>query len=522
MNFESPTKPPNDTIEDASTSAEHIPQHGYQLLLGKLELARKYLDAQEQADSDSLDTSVVLSRTFLSDIPELDPQEDLLDEQGEWKINVQELVPNTWIEKTRAEHTTRVINEGLTDQFEYQAFHYRERVHSGAKKIWLSFPGLQAGQEGEEKDPDKLDAHSMIPPEGVGITFYGPSGIAGLSPDQSMECSDRVLAQVQEILKAYPGYEVNVIGFSAGTHLAHYVANQLGEQAQEQVVQNMITVSSGMGIGMGIFSTEVTKPLHDHLYAQGIDRYLYTAAMKGYNQFENTKWIPQGEHFRTFYSPGDKFIPPELEGGSMDYVRFLEDAGIIHSQEESVRAVRPLGLAGDHVSIVGSLILEQKIGKDPYGLGDLDSTHWMVSDHKDTYLDIVESRMANLDDQEMRSLISTILPNRPPEGSLEMRKSGTRMTHELSDNERAVVEVLQRQGLVNVINSGRNYDYVGLTQEGVDKYYKRSVKEFLKEFRADESNSRLPWAPSLVDEVASVDHIDLGTTYNYPTKKQSN
>jgi hypothetical protein len=427
---------------------------------------------------------------------------------------VEAILPNTYIEQKFTGKVGEVIRNGFENPAAYESYRVTETRFTPEKKLWLSFPGLGDGRK--TFDIDKIDAHSMTPRQGVSIIFNGPAGIAGTSPTQCMETTDRVFETVKEYAKKYPDHEINVFGFSAGTHLAHYVTNQLGELYGEQKVNRLISVASGMSIGMGIFSTEVVRDLSEHLTNQGWDKHRYSEAIAGYRQQDNTTWLPSGDNLQLWYGGWDRFIPEKMEGGTEDLIDHLKEAG------KNPKAVR-LQFA-DHITIVAYLAVMQKLGHDVYGLGEKPPVNWLESDYKEAYLDIVRSRLDALPQEELYTLARYIVPA-TKDGSVEFEwgvrtaLEGRRIgTQSLSSAEKIVADILTERGILKVQVTGRNIDFYALSPEAYAYWNANRITHAVRQFWADESTNITQPQIKQIAELTEVEYLPLSETLYKPAK----
>jgi hypothetical protein len=228
--------------------------------------------------------------------------------------------------------------------------------------IWLCFPGFD-GAEYLNSFVNRCKTQ-LIPKEGQAFVFRGPAAIAGTTPQQCINATVAVYDAVLQIVQLYPSAAFKIFCLSAGTHLGFYIANQLGKRLGRPV-EKLVALSPGESIAYGIFSTWVTDELARHLEKQGFSRNNYDAQIGLYTQKANIDFLPSGENLVIHAGLRDTFIPVDMEGGTEDLVRRLRGAGknptyITHSCK-------------DHVTLPLSIIIAASLGRDPYGLREVQS-----------------------------------------------------------------------------------------------------------------------------------------------------
>lgn len=294
--------------------------------------------------------------------------EALLAERAWWqKFMLQQKAKSTYPERLMGPATTNMIVDGKNDQDAYESFVIRKMEHSESDSLWICFPGINTAESGANRPapvisgfpagvPGTLD---LTPHEGTSFVFHGPTAIAGYTPEQCIHATENVLRAVEQIVATHPGKQIRIFGFSAGTHLAVYIANQLGMKSGK-AINKLILVSPGESIAKGIYKTPVTEPLAEDLYSRGITMQEYDRKILAYTQRMNLDYLPAGRNLVVHAATRDTFISKEAEGGTDDIVQHMKEKG-----KEPTYVVHK---GVDHITLPLSIILQQMRGADPYRL----------------------------------------------------------------------------------------------------------------------------------------------------------
>ncbi len=297
----------------------------------------------------------------------------------EWQAYIdQQYTHAPLIEKLIGPSTIRIIRDGKNAQSDYETFTVSKWYfpNTDDDSVWICFPGVGAFKETPflhprhiagipegsfgplkflTRLPNKFD---LVPHEGHVYVFNGPTAIAGYSPEQCIRATRAVKEKVDSILNDHPRKKIKVFSFSAGTHLGFYIANQIGKE--RGVVETCIAIAPGDSIGYGLYKTWLTAVLAKDLFERGITMEEYAHTISEFDQKHNTEYLPSGENLVIHAADRDTVVPKSEPHGTDDLVAFLRSTGKAPTYIEHRGA--------NHFTIPLRLILQQAMGKNPYGL----------------------------------------------------------------------------------------------------------------------------------------------------------
>ena len=273
------------------------------------------------------------------------------------------------IERVGANSVASVIARGNEnsekyDRETYESHAIRKRTFTNENVIWLVWPGLNSPDsglnkfflEGSASAPGAMDS---IPRQGTCYIFHGPTAIAGYTPEQLIKAMDQLLEDARLIIKNNPGKKICMYGFSGGTAPATYVANQIGLERGE-AIDKLILAAGGDSMAYGLFRTYATKELAKSYLDRGITVEEFHDAIKPYTQMHNIKALPAGRNLLVHAGTDDHVVEMDMAHGTNEFVRRLQRAG-----KDPVYTVHQ---NRNHASLVLSLMAQERLGLDPFGL----------------------------------------------------------------------------------------------------------------------------------------------------------
>ena len=424
--------------------------------------------------------------------------------RNEWEAFIrQQEAAAPQLEKFGSSSVANIISVGREGSPEYNldkytSFAIRKRKFDDKKIIWISFPGLnsaESGQwnfflEGSASVPGGMDA---IPREGTEFVFHGPTSIAGYTPEQHIQSMEEMLSSARLIKEKYPDYKIGIHCFSGGTAPGVYVANQLGLE-QGRPIDKLILVAPGDSIAYGIFSTYATKELAADLLRRGITKDDYHKVIERYTQMHNIKALPGGRNLVVHAGTDDHLIEMKMQHGTNELVERLRRAG-----KDPVYTVHE---NRNHASIILSLLIEQRLGLDPYRLTTPMSIWENDSSFRDPELmGKVDEILSNYSEDELRD-IGTYLSGK---GRGAVREENMKAL--LSPQERAVVEGLIKKDILSFARKDLEKPAVlALLERSNDA--RGSVARFKDRFKAVENLSKIVSVMGTLDTKAT--NVEIG------------
>jgi len=395
----------------------------------------------------------------------------------------------TYLEQLFGASTLENVADGKTNPEAYEAFTMQKFEWTAEKIIWIDFLGL--GHAEESKKPGMglsfvPSVADLIPKQGTTFVFNGPRGIAGYSPEQCIRCTEAVLQAVFHLVEKYPKHKIRIQGFCAGTHLAAFVANQLGK-LKRKAIDRLVLLAPGESIAYGIYSTWVTKQIADDLLSRGITKDEYDRKISDYTQRENTEYLPSGRNLVIHAGDIDTYIPIDKKGGPDEYVKRLRSNGknptyVVHKGR-------------DHVTLPTAAILWDRIGGDP----------WNLKQQRDAW-----ENSATFNDKVFTNAVNMFLERFTDDGLRAMghilaERVGSTPLYQMKPHERAVAEALVRLNICSFSPSDNRASIKIIENEGQQRKFLQDRKQSLRSGR-----DILDKAIAFVREIGRSDEIVPG------------
>jgi len=352
---------------------------------------------------------------FESGVKKIQPDTSVLVDEATLGINTESL---SFLETVGSKKIKEVVERSIYDKEFALTFSTTKVIYSPEKVITVAFTGFGDGTEPIDIEVTGVDylnntiSALFVPQEGTVVYVKTPPGIAGPDMASMKEATERVFITLLPLLNDYNGYEVRIGGYSAGTHLAHYITNRLNTETHINV-KKMYTNATGTNIAAGIATAPPVERLKEHIEQSGGDITEYEQFLKDnkLSQEATIEGLVGATTVYGTYGKSDGIILPDHPKGTLAQLDRMQRAGV----DVRVKEIEtPWGCETCHASLILYLSSKVAMGKDPYEDRDVKSmtpADWLQTEEslRTLYLQKIAERINNLSEKEKFELARYIV-----------------------------------------------------------------------------------------------------------------